>query len=1653
MQDRARALEEERGRTPLEAAEAAVIPAPAIGAEVQSADAPKLRDVLAQVRAKFVAGERPVVDAFTRQLFDKSGADWLAEGEVTELVGCALAAYRFVSQRSADEPRVAVFDPDLSAEGWGTPCSVVQTLMRDRPFIVDTIRECLRQYGCTLRRLLHPILTIERDARGALVAVAPPGAPGRRESFVHAEVERVPDPDALASLLSRHLSDLVLVTEDYNAMRAKLAELAGEVRARSLPRPWNADAGEVAAFLDWLGDESFVFLGYREYQFAGQGAERTAVVRRGSGLGILRAEERSSFAKPRVLPEALRRRLNEPPLQIVSKTNAESPVHRRAHMDDIGIKEVDNAGIVVGERRLLGLFTSKAYAEESTAVPVLRRKLAAVIEAEGAVEDSHDYKAISTVFDSIPRVELLAASVADLQAEIKAILAAEGRTDVQVLRRPDALGRGVFVVVILPRARFSDEIYRHTQARLADVLSAPAVLEQRLAMDDSDQVRMHFYFATPPGQAGAASAEELRGHVTALLRTWDDRLREALRDHFPRELARAVADRYCAALSDEYKAATGVAAAVRDIRCVEALVATRTPQVDLTNDADAGGEARFTAVKLYLAGGELVLSDFLPVLENLGLKLFTEDALYMELPDAGRVQMHTFYVQDRSGGRLDVGAAAPLLQPALLGLYGGRIESDRLNALIIGAGLDWAQVDLLRTYVNHAVQIGTAASRDAIVQALVRHPHPARLLWEYFAAKFDPRKPQAPRERLAQGLPEIEQQFLASLDTVQQVAEDRILRALFGAVAATVRTNFFCLRAGTRANGESPGAVRSDEGHPEALAVKFDCARLPHLPRPRPMFEIYVHGPHVEGVHLRGSQVARGGIRASDRADDFRTEVLDLMKTQMVKNAVIVPAGAKGGFIARRRGAAPLTVAQVTAAYRTFIGALLDLTDNIIQGRPVPPPGLLAFDGPDPYLVVAADKGTATFSDIANEIAAQRQFWLGDAFASGGAHGYDHKKEGITARGAWECVRRHFREMGRDADRETLEVIGIGDMSGDVFGNGLLLSRRARLHAAFNHQHIFLDPDPDPARSFAERERLFQLPRSSWSDYAASVISEGGGVFSRHAKKVSLSAAARRMLGLDTDNPSGEEVVRAILRMQADLLWNGGIGTYVKADDETHAEAGDSTNDAVRVNGAELRAAVVAEGGNLGFTQRGRVEYALRGGRINTDAIDNSAGVDMSDHEVNLKIALAAAVDNGQLLAAERHQLLVELKAEVTRRVLAHNQRQARLLSVDQVRSQTRLSEFRELMAQLESDGLLDRKLEHLPERETLRNRRSVFRGLTRPELAVLVAHTKLALQQRLLASPLPDDAFFERCLRGYFPDAVNLRFGQSVRSHRLRREIIAVELANALIDTVGATFVTRVSRDTGTDAPAVARAWAVAMAVSGATELWAEISGADPPLPAAAEHRCALALETAIEHATKWIVETQPADLPAGDLSGALMAPAQELLPQLPRFLPAAAQAHLVTAVEALAAEGAPRPLAQRVVMLDRLAELFEISHIASDLNAPRTMVAEAYYRVGDIVDLDWVRQGLTELPAEDRWERRAVEGLSEGLVYARRQIARSTLLCRQAGGEVEACLREYMEAHQEQLEKLRAVINDIKSAPRPTLAALLVVMRELGRLAGRGT
>jgi glutamate dehydrogenase len=1563
--------------------------------------ADRLRPLLAR-RAQ--GAEAAQIDVFAHQLLLRADAylSRLADEEVAALVN---AAFRFYA---APGPalRVRAQAPSYASEGWDAPVSVIETCVADRPFVVDTIRSVLAAEGIRVDALLHPIFAARRDPGGRLELLAPPESAEPhvlRESFTHIAIPRTTDPGTLGRLegeIRARLEDVLLVTDDFELIVARAQAVAADLDAlgRGRAGAMGAEATAVADFLRWLVDGAFVFLGYREYGLTTLGAASLVQVRPGTGLGLLRRETRSAFAEAQrldELPAAARERLAPGRLLTVAKTIAESPVHRRVRMDDIGVKQLDAEGRVLGERRFLGLFTSKAHAEEAAEVPVLRRMLRQILSAEGVVSGSHDHKAIVAVFNTLPKSALLAATTPEVRADIRTILTAARTTEVVVSLRAEA--ERVRVLVVLPRDRFSSEARTRVREALATHLGG-TLLEEDLVLDEEDRAVLHYAFATAPPDA--SREEALRAAIALIVRTWAEQLREELVERHGAQEGARLAARYADAFPDAYPATVPAARAAVDVGFLAAAERDGKPRVALANDE----RADTTALRFYLAGEPLVLSEFMPVLENLGLRALAEDQVIITPAAGRRLALQTFHVQDRAGRRLDVDTVGPRLADVLLALRARRIENDVLNRLVLEAGLDWRAVHCLRTYAGYAVQSGVAA-RAVVLGALAEHASPARLLFECFAARFRPEiQPAGGRGEAS----DLRVRFLASLDEVKSLREDTVLRTLLDVVEATVRTNFFAREA-----------LR------DHIAIKIRAADLPHLPVPRPLYELYVHSAAMEGIHLRAGKIARGGIRRSDRPDDFRTEILGLMKTQRVKNAIIVPTGAKGGFIVKT--AEEGAVAQ---AYETLIRGLLDLTDNLVGGRVVHPRDLVIHDEQDPYLVVAADKGTAGFSDLANRIAAEYGFWLGDAFASGGSHGYDHKALGITARGAWECVRTHFRELAIEADTAPLTVAGIGDMSGDVFGNGLLRSPHLRLRAAFNHLHVFLDPDPDPARSFAERRRLFAAVLG-WDAYDPAVLSPGGAVVLRAAKRVTLSPEAQAMLGVAEREVSGERLVQTLLTLDVDLLWNGGIGTYVAATGESDAEIRDPANDAVRIRAAALRTRVIAEGGNLGFTQRARLEYALAGGRINTDAVDNSGGVDLSDHEVNLKICVQPVVESGALTMAARNALLTELTDDVVSRVLAANRAQSRLLGRDQLRSRTHLVDLRDLQAELERAAGLDRVLEALPDREALRARRGSFLGLTRPELAVLMAYTKLHLQETLLGSTLLDDPLLAPYLTGYFPAPVAERFADAVAGHRLRREIIATELANSLVDTLGMTFVHRLARDTGASLTAAVRAAAITWRLAGVTALAAAVTAGNYPLDV--ETACFAVLERTCERVAKWLLASADDGRSAADVAAQLAADVPALRARLAEWLTGSEAEAFQKLLSELEIAGIAAPLARDLATAEWLAGILDVVTVGRERGVASEDAAACYYALGQHLDFAWLWQRLAEAAEDDRWQRRAVEGLVEDLLRARR-----ALTARALGGEGSA-------AAAGALQGVHDLLRDLRAAPRVSLAALQVVVREI--------
>jgi len=1451
---------------------------------------------------------------------------------------------------------------------------------------------------------------------------------------MHLEVDRQTDPARLREIeqgIARVRADVAAAVADWQPMQARVRALVEELGAS--PAPLDAgEAREAQAFLAWLLDNHMTLLGYRDYDLLSENGEDVLRIVKGSGLGILREREgttvSTSFAT--LAPET-RARAREPRILVLSKANTRATVHRPGYLDYVGVKRFDAQGRVVGERRILGLYTHNVYTANLEDIPVVRRKVAQVREQAGFLPASHSGKALASILEDYPRDELMQIEPAELSAHALAILQLGEHQRTRLLVRRDAFGRFVSCLVFVPREKYSTEQRTKFQQILAEAFRGTAA-EFSVSLTEAPLARVLLVVRTRPGEVPEVDVRALEEKIVAATRRWEDDLHALLVEHLGEERGNQLFARYGAAFPAGYREEHDVRAALVDVERMDALAAPPALGLRLYRPPAAGpGALRF---RLYCTGAPPALSDALPILENLGVRVLDDRPYDIETHGGDPVWIVDFGLVHAGESALALERLRPLFQEAFEAMWRGRVEPDSLNRLVLAAGLSAREIALLRAYTRYLRQAGFTFSLAYVQETLVAHAGVARALVALFRARFEPG--QASPEREAALVAEIE----GALEKVPNLDDDRILRQFLATMRATTRTNAF--QAGA-------------DGAPKPyVSLKFDPREVPGLPEPRPMFEIFVYSPRVEGVHLRGGPVARGGLRWSDRREDFRTEVLGLMKAQMVKNAVIVPVGSKGGFVVKLpppAGDREALMKEGVACYQTFLRGLLDITDNLVDGKPRPPAQVVRHDGDDPYLVVAADKGTASFSDIANGVAAEYGFWLGDAFASGGSAGYDHKKMAITARGAWESVKRHFRELGRDTQSQPFTVVGIGDMSGDVFGNGMLLSRQIRLLAAFDHRHVFLDPDPDPASSFAERERLFGLPRSSWADYDARLISKGGGVWPRTAKSIPLSAEARRALGIEAQALAPSELVSAILRAPVDLLYNGGIGTYVKASGESHAQVGDRANDALRVDGRTLRCRVVAEGGNLGFTQLGRIEYALAGGRINTDAIDNSAGVDCSDHEVNIKILLDAAVREGELTGKQRDRLLAEMTDEVAQLVLRDNVFQTQSLSVAGRIAPQLLEQQARFIRALERAGRLDRALEFLPADEDIAARKTARGGLTAPEGAVLLAYAKMQIFQELLASDIPDDPFIATALERYFPRPLRERFARHLQAHPLRREIVATHVTNSMVNRVGSTFVHRMREETGASTAEAVRAYLVTREAFGLVPFWQQVEGLD--LKVADDVQSAMLIDAGrlIVRATLWLLRNRK-HLDDVAAAVAYFRPGIEALGgMLPDAFSEAERAGFEEAAAHCTGAGVPAELAARAAYFDALPAALDLVEIGEALGCGVRAAADVYFTIGGRLEFPWLRAKVATLPADSHWQGLARAALRDDISGMQRHLTADVL--RAAGGQAETAraLEGWEQANRPLLERFRQVQAELRANKAVDLAMASVAMRELRNIAAR--
>ena len=1600
-----------------------------MASERRAADLERVEQVIELARARSEGARAREIELFLRQYYRRAAPDDLAGRSAEDLYFSALALLNFMREHKPGSDRIRVYTPDLDADGWSSSHTVIDVVTDDRPFLVDSLSAELHLREIPVHLVLHPIFHVRRDDRGNLVELFARGqAPddARAESVIRFEVGRQAEPEGTGALLARLraiLRDARLAVEDWRAILAALDRAVDALQA-SAPPP-RTDLDETVAFLRWLADNNFTFLGYRAYDLVGARHQGRLKAVADSALGIFRSPDYDAKggapARGRPVTPEVMARLTDASLMLITKSARRSSIHRPTHMDSIEVKRYAEDGSVAGVHRFLGLFTAAAYHQSPIAIPLLRQKIAIAIARAGFLAHSHDGKALQNVLETFPRDELFQITDDELLETSMGILRLEERPRLRLFSRRDSFGWSVSCLVFVPRDRFDSRLRRRITQVLEQAYdgSCQAFYTQ---LGDDALARLHVIIKTTPGKIPDISAEAVEARLVAILHGWEDNLHDALFAAHDERRAALIERRYAGAFPSGYRDRFAARAAVLDIERIEEALAGDGLALNLYRPPEAVDEGvRF---KIYHRGGPLALSDVLPMLENMGLRVIDEFPYRLQLGDgAPEAWIHDFGVVDRAHRTIDVAETKERFHDAFARIWRGEVENDGFNQLITRAGLGWRQVMVLRAYSKFLRQARIPFSQAYMQRTLAQKPRFARLLVALFEERFDPGLGRAHDED------RIVADITAALDEVDSLDEDRIIRRFLNAVQATLRTNYYQREAG-------------GEPHPY-LSVKLDSARLDDLPRPRPWVEIFVYGARMEGCHLRGGKVARGGLRWSDRPEDFRTEVLGLMKAQMVKNAVIVPVGAKGGFVVRRppRGDREALLAEGIACYQTLVRGLLDVTDNLVAGKLVPPADVVRYDGDDPYLVVAADKGTASFSDIANQVSADYGFWLGDAFASGGSAGYDHKKIGITARGAWESVKRHFRELGRDIQNQPFTVAGIGDMSGDVFGNGMLQSRQIRLVAAFNHLHVFVDPDPDPEVSYAERKRLFETPRTSWSDYDAKLISPGGAVFERKAKSVSLSPAARAALGIERERMTPNELIAAILSAPVELLWNGGIGTYVKAREESHADVGDRANDAVRVDATQLRCRVVGEGGNLGFTQRARIEAARAGVRLNTDAIDNSAGVDCSDHEVNIKVLLGDVEGEGELTRKQRDKLLVQMTDEVAAQCLNDNYLQTLGISVIESLGPARLDLQQRMMQTLERAGRLDRAVEFLPGDEQLDELRNQGRGLTRPEISVLYAYAKIALFGELLQSDLPDDPYLASELDLYFPEPLIKKYRKFIRRHRLRREIIATRLANSIVNRASVVFALMAQEETGRDASDVARAYVITRDAFSLRALWAEIESLDNKLPAALQTEMILALRGLMEHSSLWFLRNRPQPLDCGPIieqfSGGLAALTAGLEDALPEDRRQAVRAR----VEELARQGVPESLARVIGGVDPLYSSCNIIEAAMRCRLAVPECAAVYYHLGSRLGLDWLRAQARRIAADNHWWRQAVDAIIDDL-YGQ-QMALTIRVVESAGAGADAVER-WAGDNQAIMARNAQLFADLRAQAGFDLAMLAVANRQ---------
>jgi len=1639
-------------------------------------------DSLAAVLACIPRGaggeRRPLLEAFVELWLAHAPPEAAAGHADDDIAGAALAHWELADAATpADRPRYRVINPLYERDGWQSSHTILQLNGRDRPWLLSSLSSALERDGHDIHIIVHPVVAISRAADGRIAALgdsASGASETQLESLIHVELDCVEESGhhAIEALVAQVFATLDVIKRDEKSLREQLDQMAESVKD-----------SEQSEFVRWLDERQFLCIGAGRIipdlppRGGKASAEQTPEPSIEKALGILDADAgAAAWTTTDLLTNDLASMfIDDHDEVVICKASRSSPVVRDEPADLILVPEREPGGKLIAINTIVGLFVTGLQNEAVSNIPWLRGRIERVVDAAGMATDSHDGKALVATLRSLPREMLLQTGSARLLEMTRGIIALTERRQVRLFSSTDSVGRYCNCLVFIPREAYSRDLRLDIEQILANHINGTSTGFDIRFASTSALARLHFVIRKHPPLARDIHWADIEKRVRQAAVTWGDKLDQALRTQHDESTAIELASRYATAFPPGYREDYSARAAAADIAFIENHVTGDAPVMSFFRHIIADAET--INFKLFVRHVPAALSDVIPVIENMGLRVVAEHPFEIRRRDTDVVWIHEFTVEQTHSAVLTTAELAPTLasdeagdlsrSPTALSssasagaptshapvetansasrttesapriseafgrIWSGEVENDGFNRLILAANLEWRQVVLIRALCKYLLQTRVPFSQAYMIDSIVGNAGVARMIVELFETRFDPSKS-------AHDTAAVEQRIDAALDNVASLDEDRILRAFRSLVLATIRTNAYRRDA----DGEPLGR----------LSLKIDSARVPDLPLPRPMFEIFVYSAAVEGIHLRGGPVARGGLRWSDRREDFRTEVLGLMKAQMVKNAVIVPVGSKGGFYVKKSLPDDRESAQavVVECYKTFLRGLLDVTDNLVDGAVSPPPDVVRHDRDDPYLVVAADKGTATFSDHANAVAIDYGFWLGDAFASGGSVGYDHKKMGITARGAWESVKRHFRGLGIDTQNEPFNVVGIGDMAGDVFGNGMLLSRKIRLIAAFNHMHVFIDPNPDTEASFEERARLFALPRSSWSDYDASLISAGGGIFSRSDKQIRLSADAREALGIESESMTPNALISAILKAPVDLLWNGGIGTYVKSSNETHADAADRANDSLRIDGRELCCRVVGEGGNLGFTQRGRIEYAAKGGLIYTDAIDNSAGVDCSDHEVNIKILVNALVAADEMTMSGRDRLLESMTDEVGKLVLQDNYLQTQCIDIIHADGPAALNEHSRFMLFLEASSRLDREIEYLPNSDTIAERLADERGLTRPEIAVLVSYSKMTMYADLLNTDVPDDDALEPTVFGYFPTALRGDFAEKIREHRLRREIVATLLTNEFVNRLGPTFAYRMQQELNVDVADVTSAFSVVREAFRMPAIWQAIEALDNEVVADVQYRMHVLVRGLVERTTHWLLRSRRSAETIESLVTRFQPGLDELVEAMPACLGDNERETLDQRQRFFTDAGVPADTALAVSRVVPMSSSLDIVEIATSLSRPVATTAGVYFELGHRLELSWLRERIGDLRANSHWHALATSELRSDLHYQQRHLTA------EAAGATEDALPAgervalWEASRESSIAKYRGLIAEMKASSDVDFAMLSLAVNEVHKLLG---